>query len=223
MKSTRIAPFDNKLDKRYDNKKRSLQPLTSNNDNNNTTASLPASLSPTDKHSNEDDCIKREKSIAKTASCPTQVFPTTSEILNKNHTIISKANSKRRLPSGRIRSLSIPPESTDTMRLDFFGSGDTTIYQRYSPPPPPSPPLNSTTGDCKRVELGMLHENEVLNGDTKQMKDDTDRVAAAVCDKQNVSTRDIPKIENDKLGKEERLGLDSIQASSPMKCQCIII
>ena len=198
---------------------------TSNNDNNNTTASLPASLSPADKHSNEDDCIKREKTIAKTASCPTQVFPTTSEIiLNKNHIINSKANSKRRLPSGRIRSLSIPPESTDTMRIDFFGSGDTTIYRRYSPPPPPSPPLNSTTGDCKRVELGMLHENKVLNGDTKQMRDDTDRVA--VCDKQNVSTRDIPKIENDNdkhLVKEERLGLDSVQTPPPLKCQCIII
>ena len=180
-------------------------------------------MSPADKHSNEDDCIKREKTIAKTASCPTQVFPTTSEIiLNKNHTIISKANSKRRLPSGRIRSLSIPPESTDAMRLDFFGSGDTTIYQRYSPPP--SPPLNSTTGDCKRAKLGMLHENEVLNGDTEQMRDNTDIVAAAVCDKQNVSTRDIPKIENNKhLEKEERLGLDSTQTSAPMKCQCIII
>ena len=222
MKSTRIAPFDDKLDKRYDiNKKISLQPSTSNN-NDNTTASLPASLSPADKHSNEDDCIKREKTIAKTASCPTQVFPTTSEIiLNKNHVINSKANSKRRLPSGRIRSLSIPPDSTDAMRLDFFGSGDTTIYQRYSPPSP-SPLLNSTTGDCKRVELGMLHENEVLNGDTEQMRDDTNRVAAAVCNKQNVSTRDIPKIENDKhLIKEERL--DSTQTSAPMKCQCIII
>jgi len=219
MKSTRIAPFDNKIDKRYD-KKISFHPLTSNSDN--TTASLPASLSPADKHINEDDCIKREKTISKTASCPTQVFPTTSEIiLNKNHIINSKANSKRRLPSGRIRSLSIPPESTDTTRLDFFGIGDTTIYQRYSPPPPPSPPLNSTTGDCKRAKLEMLHENKVLNGDIKQMRDDIDRIA--VCEKQKVSTKDIPKIENDKLGKEERLGLDSIQASSPMKCQCIII
>ena len=54
------------------------------------------------------------------------------------------------------------------------------------------------------------------------MRDDTDRVA--VCDKQNVSTRDIPKIENDNekhLVKEERL--DSVQTSAPMKCQCIII
>ena len=179
-------------------------------------------MSPADKHSNEDDCIKREKTIAKTGH--EQVFPTTSEIIsNKNHIINSKANSKRRLPSGRIRSLSIPPDSTDAMRLDFFGSGDTTIYQRYSPPSP-SPLLNSTTGDCKRVELGTLHENEVLNGDTEQMRDDTNRVAAAVCNKQNVSTRDIPKIVNDKhLEKEERLDVDSVQTSTSMKCQCIII
>lgn len=70
----------------------------------------------------------------------------------------------------------------------------------------------------------MLHENEVLNGDTEQMRDDTNRVAAAVCNKQNVSTRDIPKIVNDKhLEKEERLDVDSVQTSTSMKCQCIII
>ena len=50
------------------------------------------------------------------------------------------------------------------------------------------------------------------------MRDDTDRVAAAVCEKQKASTIDIPKIENDKhiiIVKEERPGLDSVQTSPP--------
>ena len=143
MNSTRIAPIYNKLDERYDNKKISFHPPTSN-DNDATLSyhaySLPASFLPAGKYDNDDDCIKMQRIIAKTASCPTQVFPTTSEITsNKNHIIdgkIGKANSRRRLLSGRIRSLSIPSESTDTMRLDFFGGGDTNQKILSSPPSP---------------------------------------------------------------------------------------
>ena len=118
-------------------------------------ASLPVTFSPAheDGDDNTSSVIKRERIIAKTASCPTQVFPPamTSEKLDQDDNSSDIVNSTRKLASGRRRALSVP-----TGTYDFFG--DTGAHQqRYSS-------AGVSIGRCK---LEKVHENHTfLNGRT---------------------------------------------------------
>ena len=181
-------------------------------------ASLPVTFSPAheDGDDNKASAIKRERTFAKTASCPTQVFQQpamTSEKLSQNDNQTAVINSTRKLASGRRRAHSMPTGSLASH--NFFG--DTTdAHQRYSS-------AGVSIGRCK---LEKVHEDHTFlnsKNDHVEVKDHASVEVgkeAQVAKKEKIKTCTATTMT---MKGESRDDTTQQNGTASAKCQCIIL